>query len=116
MNVNSAGKLVLGVILAVLLLGCAIHHIDWNSRVGQYSYDQAVKDFGPPDKQARLTDGQVVAEWISRYYGGGTALVGAGYYGHPGGIGVVQTAPSYYESTLRLTFATNHLLTAWSKN
>jgi hypothetical protein len=116
MHVNPAGKLVLSVIIAVLLAGCAIHHIDWNSRVDHYTYDQAIKEFGPPDKQARLTDGQVVAEWISRYYNGGTAVVGAGYYGYPGGIGIIQTAPSYYESKLRLTFATNNLLTAWSKD
>ena len=109
-------KIFLSLAVAVLFAGCATHRIDWNSRIGNYTYDQAVTDLGPPDKQAKLTDGRLVAEWITRYYNGGTAIVGGGYYGYPGPVGVIQTPPSYSESSLRLTFGTNHLLTAWSKN
>lgn len=98
---------------ALIILGCA-HEIDWSSRVGVYTFDQAVTEFGPPDKQAKLSDGQLVAEWVHRYYGGGP-VVGAGYYGYPGAAGVMETGPVYYESTLRLTFGTNDVLTAWSK-
>jgi hypothetical protein len=102
--------------VAVVFAGCATS-IDWNSRVGSYTFDQAVAELGPPDKQAKLTTGQVVAEWISRYYNGGsTSVVGTGYYGYRGGTTVIHHPPSYYEDTLRLTFATNHVLTAWSKN
>ena len=103
------------IVLAILFAGCATHRIDWNSRIGNYTFDQAVTELGPPDKQAKLSDGSLVTEWVSRYYNGGTAVVGAGYYGYPGGVGVVSTPPSYYESKLRLTFGTNHVLTAWSK-
>jgi len=109
-------KIFLSLAGVILFAGCATHRIDWNSRIGNYTYDQAVTDLGPPDKQAKLTDGRLVAEWISRYYNGGTAIVGGGYYGYPGPVGVIQTPPSYFESSLRLTFGTNHLLTAWSKN
>lgn len=100
---------------ALLLAGCATQRIDWNARVGNYTYDQAVVDFGPPDKQARLTDGKIVAEWISRYSGGSTVAFGTGFYGNPGGVGMVQTTPNYYESKLRLTFTTNNVLAAWAK-
>ena len=100
----------------VLLTGCVTHRVDWNARIGSYTYDQAVTEFGPPDKQAKLSDGKLVAEWISRYSSGSSVVVGTGFYGSPGGVGVVQTTPSYYESKLRLTFATNNVLTAWSKN
>jgi hypothetical protein len=100
---------------ALLLAGCVTHRIDWSGRVGNYTYDQAVVEFGPPDKQAKLTDGRLVAEWISRYYNNSTVVIGGGVYGYAGG-GIVQTTPSYFESKLRLTFGTNHVLSAWSKN
>jgi len=105
-------------VMTMLFAGCATHRINWTSRVGNYTLDDAITEFGPPDKQAKLSDGRLVSEWISRYYNGGSVIVGAGagYYGYPGGTGVIQTPPNYYESKLRLTFSTNRVLTAWSKN
>ena len=100
---------------AFLLAGCATHRVDWNARVGNYTFDQAVTEFGPPDKQARLSDGKLVAEWISRYSSGSSVAIGTGFYGYPGGVGIVQTTPNYYESKLRLTFSTNNVLAAWAK-
>ena len=108
-------QMLAGLILAVFVAGCATHRIDWNSRVGVYTYDQSVTEFGPPDKQARLSDGRLVAEWISRYATPGTVVVGTGAYSYPGSVGIIQTAPNYYESKLRLTFSTNYVLTAWAK-
>ena len=116
MNRNVARQFGTWMATVILLAGCATHRIDWNSRVGNYTFDQAVTEFGPPDKQARLSNGQLVAEWVSRYETGSTAVVGTGYYGYPGGVGIVQTSPGYYESRLRLTFNTNNVLTAWSKH
>src|SRR5690242_15264115 len=72
--------LILG--LCVFLIGCASTKIDWNSRIGNYTYDQAVLELGPPDKDAKLTDGTVVAEWMTRrgYSGGSVGLMyGYGY-------------------------------------
>jgi hypothetical protein len=109
-------KTLLGITLVFLMAGCVMHRIDWNSRVGSYTFDQAVTEFGPPDKQAKLTDGQLVADWVSRYYNAGGVFVGAGYYGYPGTVGVLETPPSYSESTLRLIFGTNNVLTAWSRH
>jgi hypothetical protein len=105
-----------GLLLALILAGCVTHRINWAGRIGNYTYDQAIEEFGPPDKQAKLTDGRLVAEWISRYYNNSTVIVGAGLYGYPGGGGIIQTTPNYYESKLRLTFGTNHVLSAWSKD
>jgi ABC-type uncharacterized transport system auxiliary subunit len=101
--------------LALLLAGCATHRVDWNTRVGSFTYDQAVVELGPPDKTAKLTDGQNVAEWISRYAAPSTVMVGGGFYPSPAGVSVVQTSPSYYESHLLLTFGTNNVLAAWKK-
>lgn len=81
MRAASRLKILACIVAAIVSAGCATHRVDWNSRVGHYTFDQAVTELGPPDKQAKLTDGQLVAEWISRYYHGGTAYVGAGFHG-----------------------------------
>jgi hypothetical protein len=116
MKMNFALKIFRLAALALLLAGCVTPRIDWNARVGSYTFDQAVTELGPPDKQAKLSDGKLVAEWITRYNNGGSIAVGAGFYGYPGGVGIVQTPPSYYESRLRLTFTANNVLAAWWKN
>ena len=118
----------LGLILAVLALGgCATApQIDWNARVGSYTYDQAVVDFGPPDRQARLSDRSQVVEWQTqrgytetyyppawgwgydgwrhRYYGG----YYGGYYGPP----MTTYMPG---SRLRLVFGPDGKLRSWKK-
>jgi hypothetical protein len=55
-------------VLSVLVIaGCATTpKINWQARVGIYTYDQSVKDYGPPDKFAKLSDGTTVAEWLLR--------------------------------------------------
>src|SRR3989442_1020288 len=54
--------LILNLGLCVFLTGCASTKIDWNSRIGNYTYDQTVVELGPPDKYAKLTDGTVRSE------------------------------------------------------
>lgn len=104
-------------LLTVFLEGCATHRVNWTARIGTYTYDQAVLEYGPPDKQARLSDGRRVAEWISRYSTGGAVVIGTGFWNYPGGVGYLQsTGPQYYEDKLRLTFGTNNVLMGWSKN
>ena len=104
-------------LLVLVAVGCATAHVDWNARIGTYTYDQAIAELGPPDKQAKLTDGERVAEWVTRHYTGSTVAVGSGFgYGY-GGVGYVQNVgPSTYETSLRLTFNTNNVLEKWKKN
>src|SRR5262245_10702323 len=53
-------------LLLIWLMGCATTpKIDWNSRIGNYTYDQAVLEMGPPDRSATLTDGTKVVEWLT---------------------------------------------------
>ncbi len=109
---------ILWLAVALFVAGCATNRVDWDSRVGVFTYDQAVTELGPPDKQAKLTDNRTVAEWISRYSTGGNVGVGAGSGIYGGGVGggyIIQPAPIYRESSLCLTFGTNHVLTAWSR-
>lgn len=104
--------------LALVLAGClTTKQADWNSRVGYYTYDQAILELGPPDKQAKLSDGQTVAEWIKRRSGGTGLTIGTGYYGGSGGVGVSQSVGSGYSNrSLKLTFDTEGRLANWLKN
>ncbi len=103
---------------ACFITGCqTTKPIDWNGRVGIYTFDQAVTDLGPPDKQARLSDGKTVAEWITHRNGGSSFSVGTGFYGGNTGFGVGQTVGTgYSDRVLKLTFSTNNVLSAWSRN
>ena len=101
--------------IALWLCGCATPRVDWAARVGNYTLDQAILELGPPDKQAKLQDGTVVAEWLTRhgYYYASPAF---GYYhGYPGwyyGTGYVTRTPDYF---LRLIFTPDGKLQAWKR-
>ena len=121
MTKNLTAKLLFFTILVLataLITGCkTTKPIDWNSRVGTYTFDQAVTDFGPPDKQTTLSDGKLVAQWITHRNGGSSFSVGTGFYTGGVGVGVGQTTGSAYpDRILTLTFGADGKLVAWSKN
>lgn len=108
------------VVLTGMLAGCATSpKIDWNSRIGVYNYDQAVLEFGPPDKMAVLTDGTRVAEWLtSRGYSHGFVTTFGPHFYHPHFYG----PPAYYYSEppspdrfMRLTFGPDGKLGSWNR-
>ena len=121
MKMNLAVKLSFLAILALataLIAGCkTTKPVDWNSRVGTYTFDQAVTQLGPPDKQTTLSDGKLVAQWITRRNGGSSFSVGTGFYTGGVGVGVGHSVGSGYpDKILTLTFGTNQVLAAYSKN
>jgi hypothetical protein len=81
--------------------------------VGHYTYDQAVLELGPPDKYAKVTDGTIVADWLTHrgytysyapyYYPGWYGPYYPGYWGS-------YTSPDYF---LRLTFGADGKLQTW---
>lgn len=109
-------------VLALLWGGCASTKIDWDSRLGLYTYDQAVVELGPPDKSATLSDGTVVAEWLTRRgTGGGYADI---YYGaprpYPYWHGYYYPPVYYYDPPtpayfIRLVFGADGRLTEWRR-
>lgn len=125
MERNIAVKFSVLVLLALsiaLLAGCkTTPPVDWKARVGTYTYDQAVTELGPPDSQANLTDGQTVAKWVTHRSGGTSFGVGTGFFsgGYGGGsavgVGMGQSIGNR-DRVLTLTFSTNKVLSAWSKN
>jgi hypothetical protein len=114
-----AAKLILPLILILvaggLLAGCAsTPKIDWNSRVGTYTFDQAVAEFGPPDKSTTLKDGSSVAEWRTGTAPQTSVGFGVGSYGGHSGVSVGTSVGSGYRGRyLRLNFAPDGTLTAW---
>ncbi len=47
----------------LLFLGCGGTTIDWNSRVGTYTLQQAIQDYGEPSGKQVLSDGTVLYAW-----------------------------------------------------
>ena len=111
---------VLLALLSFIFAGCSsTPKVDWNSRIGSYTYDQAVADLGPPDKTAELSDGKTVADWIKHSHGGGLSFgVGTGFYsGGNTAVGTgVGTSTGYSDRVLRLTFGPDGKLLEFKKN
>jgi hypothetical protein len=119
-------KRILSMLVSLLLLaGCTTGDplaksplVNWDNRVGNYTYNLALVDLGTPARSATLPDGTVVADWITRRSTPGTLGLGTRAGFEP---------PTFWESSvpsrmvptpnyhLRLTFGRDQKLTAWEK-
>ena len=97
--------------------GCAsTPKVDWDGRVGAYTYDQAVMEMGPPDRSTKLADGTTVADWIVGRKPSFSVGLGVGSYGGHGGVAVGQGVTSGGQARiLRLSFASDGQLTRWER-
>jgi hypothetical protein len=106
----------LGLVTALLVFGCATGpRIDWKTRIGAYSYDNALKELGPPDKVASTSDGSKVAEWLmyrGRIYETYAPIGGYRWRRYGPGFVEVSSAPSAF---LRLTFGPDQKLEAFKE-
>ena len=108
----------------LLLLGCFSRpsrepSLDWNTRIGNYTYQQAMTDLGPPDIVGESAEGKT-AEWIlNRSPGVVFGLgMGSGVYGPRSGLalGMGQSvSPRVRGDYLRLIFGPDGKLVAWSR-
>ncbi len=115
MKFVAKGSLLAVLVLAVVFIsGCAtVPPVDWNSRVGSYTFAQAVHELGPPNRQSRLSNGGTVLKWFLQPAGG----AGVPNNGMNNGFGVGQSmSVGLNDRYLQLTFDTNGVLTDWSKN
>lgn len=107
-------KRLLALPLALFIAGCATqkHGIDWESRAGTYTYDQAVSEMGPPDKESKLSEGTRVAEWHLKDRGGMSLSFGLGSYSQHSGVGVGQNLGTFGggHEFLRLVFRPDGVL------
>lgn len=103
--------------MLALFAGCATQRIDWQARIGVYTYDQAIMEMGPPADAAKLTDGTQVADWLTQR--GQVIYTGSPEYYYPYHHGVIvggptmvtaMNTPNYY---LRLTFDPAGRLKSW---
>ena len=119
MKLNPAARFSFLAILALaiaILTGCATPApVDWNSRVGNYTYDQAITELGRPDRQAKLSDGKTLYKWYVRPNVGSGPNTGMSHYGDTG-FSTSQTAGSSNNHMLQLTFGPDGKLAAWSQN
>ena len=65
MNVRTLAKFITAMFVIFALAGCATtQKIDWSARLGHYTYDQAVAEFGKPNESTKSADGGTVADWL----------------------------------------------------
>ena len=75
--------LVCAALLGLIGAGCqALQQVDWDRRIGQFSYGQAVAELGRPDGETKLSGGMRRVEWITNT-GISTGRAGRGRYPTP---------------------------------
>lgn len=99
--------------IIVLFTACASNKPNWDTRVGNYTYDQAVTELGPPNKMAMLSDQSKVAEWYTGRSRGVSLGVGTGV--GPVGVGMGVPVGGNRIRSLRLTFGPDGNLKSWSR-
>lgn len=101
----------LAALLSLFTSACTMPpKIDWDARVGSYTFDAAVKDMGPPNKSATLSDGTRVAEWLAER-GYSTPI----YHSFPDGRVIRTDGVRGPDGWLQLTFAPDARLKGWKR-
>ena len=109
--------LVFAALLGLIGAGCqALQQVDWDGRIGQFSYEQAVAELGRPAEEAKLPGGMRRVEWITNTgISTGRALVGVGTQRRT--MSLVPLEPTEIhrlrDRFLRLTFDKAGRLVAW---
>ncbi len=107
----TAPLLPLTLLLTLLATACVTPPtIDWAARVGSQTFDATVKELGPPDKTAVLTDGTRVSEWLAVR---GTS--NANYHSFPDGRVLRTEGTRGPDRWLQLTFAADGKLKEWKR-
>lgn len=98
-------------LLAGLFLGgCrADKNAHWDARVGMATYDEVVREFGPPDRETRLSDGSRVGDWFQRR--GGSWFTS--FQTYPDGFTTYGQTLEFPDRLIRLTFGADGVLNAW---
>jgi hypothetical protein len=97
--------------LILTLAGCATHpKVDWKARVGQYTYDQAILEMGPPERSAVISDGRTVAQWLERRGNQRTTLGRM-----PGSWIYTQEGAPEPDAFTTLTFDAQGVLQSWKR-
>jgi hypothetical protein len=118
MTLRNLARIAMALCLLGLVQGCASKRIDWGGRIGTYSYDDAIRELGPPDKSAKLSDGFTVADWLTSRGSRTVTTFGHEYYGRGAygmGPNMVVVDPPMPDRFLRLTFDAQGKLASWQR-
>ncbi len=82
---------------------------DWDKRIGEATFADAVSELGQPERSVELSDGSLVAQWLHRK--GEDRLAHKILYG--GGPSDLKDEPRMSDKYLNMTFDQGRKLTAW---
>jgi hypothetical protein len=113
------------IVLALLTGSCAfgpnanIKNIDWGSRIGTYTYEEALAELGEPNVIGETREG-MIAEWVLRRspmvsFGFGFGGVGYGHHTSTGGGVGTSVSPPPSGEYLHLRFDKDGKLAEWTK-
>jgi hypothetical protein len=113
------------IVLSLLAGSCASGRketastIDWGSRIGTYTYEEALADLGEPDVISQSSEGRI-AEWVLRQSPNVSFSFGFGgaSYGHHSGTGAgvgTTVSPPPSGEYLQLKFDEEDKLASWTK-
>ena len=116
-KVPHVARLICGVLFGLLWAGCqALQQVDWDGRIGRFSYEQAVAELGRPVEETKLSGGMRRAEWITNSGDSmGRALAGPGYNRRTWGLVPLEPTEIHRlrDRYLRLIFDKAGRLVAW---
>ena len=95
---------------ALFWAGCQRRtNAEWDTRVGKATYDEVVRDLGPPDRETRLSDGSRVGDWFQRRGGRWFTT----YQSYPDGFTTYGQSLEFPDRLIRLTFDKDGMLEGW---
>ncbi len=95
--------------------GCATsQQAAWSNRVGNLTYEQAVTELGPPNKTNSVTDGGLIAQWVTGRTTG-NAFNAADDASSGPFVGYHPTLSRLPSHVLALEFGPDHKLVQWAK-
>ncbi len=104
-------KPILAALVLILFTSCTTPpKVDWDARVGKLNFDEAVRELGPPEKSAKLTDNTRVADWI--FVRGRSE---PSFHTFPDGRVLRTEGVRGFDQILRLTFAADGKLSGWKR-
>lgn len=108
----------LGVLTAMILTGCSTtSSVNWDARIGTYSWDDALAEFGDPDRVADLEGGVKAAEWITERNISRASAADDPFYTRGETIRPNQTyGTTAPPKVLRLSFKPDGKLFDWHRN
>jgi len=99
------------IVVTAFLTGCVGKPaIDWESRIGQVTYDDVVRELGPPEKETTLTDGARIGDWFIR-----RGQVSTSFHTFPDGRTTHGISHQFPDKMIRLTFGKDGQLSAWKR-